>query len=83
MYRKEITMKRVTVFETADELVDAFYNTDISYSVKLVADEFGPLQLVGEGADEFQIMDHIDLNMLIQAMARKTGVRLEMAYEEK
>jgi len=88
-FRKEMKMKTIVLFETAGELVDAFYavrssgdsSPIIPDPIKLVSDVVGSVELVGEGSDRFHLADSIGLDEIIYVLAERAGVRLEMEME--
>jgi len=79
-------MKNIIFFENAGELVDAFYSVRtqgdkspfIPQPIKLVSDIAGQVELVGDGADRFQLSDDITLDAVIYVLAERSAVRLEM-----
>ena len=80
-------MKNIIVFETAEELVDAFHSirstTDTSpfipYPIKLISNTLnGVMQLVGDGSERFQLSDDFSFYGVISILAEQADVRLEL-----
>jgi len=70
-------MRRIILFETAEELVTAFGDFIIPNEVSLDAGD-DHLELRGEGSENFQLADTISLDDVIYVMAVKLDVRLKM-----
>lgn len=81
-------MKQITYIETAEELVNGFSSgrcysgnpTLIPAEIKLFVSAMGDLELIGEGADLFQLDPKITFEDVVDAMSKELSVPLDVEH---